>query len=544
MTERFFAPRFAVRVAGVTMAADIATQVIKLAVSTDLDVAGSFELTMRNPDNAVLDSALFDFGKSVEVHIGYGTALEPALLGEITAIEPSFPLDGPPTVVIKGLDRSHRLRRKQPPPTSYSDTSDSLIAAEIALANGLIPVVDPTPPFAGRVPQLGSDFAFLKQRAKRHFFDVYVEWDRLHFQLPRPRTSAHVLQWGRNLSAFSPRVSASALAGLQIVRGYNQELAQTMLGVALAGDVDKDNLLEKLGSSAADLLESLTRQKLAGDDAHNPFSATELAKALLADVLDGLYEGAGSCIGLPDLTAGDYVTIEGVGKRFSGTYRVRKVRHVIDEKGFWTSFDIARSAHTGLLPLLRQTLLHEPSPTTAESFPGVVVATVEDNDEIAAGQAPLGRVKVSYPGLSDDVVSNWAPCARPMAGDGTGFYALPEKGEQVLVAFAMGDLNQPYVLGSLWSDRATPPARNNGHNDTRVITSRSGHSIVFDDTAGAGKVVVRDAGGSTITLDSKDGSITIKAAQNLTIAAGGQISIEAAGGATKIVMTDQHVDVS
>jgi hypothetical protein len=84
----------------------------------------------------------------------------------------------------------------------------------------------------------------------------------------------------------------------------------------------------------------------------------------------------------------------------------------------------------------------------------------------------------------------------------------------------------------------------NGNNDKRVITSRSGHSIVFDDTAEAGKLIVRDAGGSMITLDSKDSSITIKAAQNLTIAAGGQISIEAAGGTTKIVMTEQNVDVS
>ncbi|MEU7872995.1 phage baseplate assembly protein V [Dactylosporangium sp. NPDC049140] len=544
MTEPFFAPRFAVRIAGLTLAADIAAQVTRLSVTTDLDVAGSFALVVRNPDNAVLDSALFDLGKEIEIHIGYGTALEPALLGEITAIEPSFPPDGPPTVVIKGADRSHRMRRQQPAPTSFADTSDSLIAAELALANGLVPVVDPTPAFAGRVSKTGSDFAFLKQRAKRHFFDVYVEWDRLHFQFPRPQTSALVLEWGRNLSAFAPRVSASVLAGLQVVRGYNQELAQTMVGIALAGDVDRNNLLEKLGSSAADLLASLTRQALLGDDADNPFSATELARALLAEVLDGLYEGTGTCIGRPGLRAGEYVTIEGVGKRFSGTYRARKVSHVIDEKGFWTSFDIARNAHTGLLPLLRRTLLHEPSPAAAEPYLGVIVATVEDNDELAAGQSPLGRVKVSYPGLSDDVVSNWAPCARPMAGDTTGFYALPEKGEQVLVAFAKGDLNRPYVLGGLWTVQAPPPVRNDGHNDLRVIVSRSGHSIVFDDTDGAGKVVVSDAGGSTITLDSKNGSVTIRAAQNLTIAAGGQISLEAAGGATKLVMTSDHVDVS
>jgi uncharacterized protein involved in type VI secretion and phage assembly len=131
-----------------------------------------------------------------------------------------------------------------------------------------------------------------------------------------------------------------------------------------------------------------------------------------------------------------------------------------------------------------------------------------------------------------------------MAGDGMGFYALPEKDDQVLVAFAHGDLSRPYVIGGLWTDRAPPPVRNDGHNDLRVITSRAGHTIVFDDTDETGRLVIQDGGGSTITLDATDGSITINAAKDLTIAAGGTISIEAAGGATTITMDDHQVDVT
>ena len=61
--------------------------------------------------------------------------------------------------------------------------------------------------------------AFLKARAENYFFDVYVEWDRLHFQFPRPQLAAHVLEWGKNLSSFSPRISAAGMAGLQVIRG-------------------------------------------------------------------------------------------------------------------------------------------------------------------------------------------------------------------------------------------------------------------------------------------------------------------------------------
>jgi hypothetical protein len=60
-----FAPRFEVRLSGVTLAADLADHVLSLTVETDLDLAGSFSLTLRNPDNRLLDSALLDLGKTV-----------------------------------------------------------------------------------------------------------------------------------------------------------------------------------------------------------------------------------------------------------------------------------------------------------------------------------------------------------------------------------------------------------------------------------------------------------------------------------------------
>ena len=57
---------------------------------------------------------------------------------------------------------------------------------------------------------------------------------------------------------------------------------------------------------------------------------------LLQNLLEGMYDGTGSCIGIPELQAGRHVEIRGVGKRFGGTYRLRKVTHRIDEGGFRT----------------------------------------------------------------------------------------------------------------------------------------------------------------------------------------------------------------
>lgn len=475
----------------------------------------------------------------MEIHLGYGTAVEPAFLGEIASIQPSFPKNSPPTIMVSGYDKSYRMRRSQPKPTEYKFMPDSLIAAQIAVENGLIPVVDPTPgPLAKKVTQTVSDMAFLKTRAQQYFFDVYVEWDRLHFQFPRPQTAAYVLEWGRNLSSFEPRISAAGLAGLQMIRGYNQELAQTVVAAALAADVDPGNLLERLGSSAVDLLTSLVRSGIRQHSVDNPLSAQQLALAVLSDLLEGLYEGQGTCIGLPGLTAGKYLEIRGVGKRFSGTYRVRKVAHRIDESGFSTEFSITARSHSSLLGLLRKQLVEEPPPNRAEPFYGVVLAEVQENYELVdlPPEVPLGRVQVSYPGLSDDFTSGWAPCVRPMAGDGMGFYALPQKGEQVLVAFEHGDLSKPYVLGSLWNVGESPPEKNDGTNSRRVIKSQAGHTIVFDDTALIGQLVIKDGKGSSITLDATDGSITISAR--------GKLKLEAAGGVHALTIDETQVDIS
>ena len=546
MTTPLLAPRCEVRISGVTLAADVTNQILSVVVETDLDMAGSFTIVLRNGDNTLLDSALLDLGKTVEVHLGYGNNLIPAMLGEIAAIEPSFPQDGPPTITVSGYDKSYKMRHAQPEPTVYTLTNDSLIAAGIAVANGLVPVVDPTPGLEEKITQVECDMAFLKTLAQKYYFDVYVEWDRLHFQCPRPRLAVHVLEWGTNLSSFSPRISAAGMAGLQEIRAYNQELAQAIYTTVNAADFDVDNLVKKLGSAAMDLLGGLARRRILQQSVTNPVDAAVLAKSLLADLLEGMYEGSGSCIGLPDLLAGSYLTIQGVGHRFSGTYRARKVTHRLDGSGFRTEFSITQRAHTSLMGLLRRQLNEEPSPNQAERFYGVVIGEVQDNDELKADppKVPIGRVKLVFPGLSDTFTSNWAPCAAPMAGPDMGFYALPEKGDQVLVAFENGDLSRPYVLGNLWTAKRKPPATNvDGNNNRRVIKSRSGHTLTFDDTAGGEGVIIADKSGSTITLNAADGSVTITAKGNLTIKASGDISIEATGQ-HKISMSAQEVDVT
>ncbi|PZO53763.1 MAG: phage tail protein [Phormidesmis priestleyi] len=154
---------------------------------------------------------------------------------------------------------------------------------------------------------------------------------------------------------------------------------------------------------------------------------------------------------------------------------------------------------------------------------GVVIGIVTNNKDPDG----LGRVKIILPWLSENEESAWARVAVPMAGPDMGFYSLPEVDDEVLVAFEHGQVAYPYIVGALWNGKQKPPTANtDGKNNQRLIKSRSGHTILLDDTPGEEKIIVRDQSGKNeIEIDSKTNVITIKAGQDLKIEAQGNIDL-------------------
>ncbi len=517
--QQYYAPDFSVKIEGLTMAADVRNAVIDLTYDNNIDTADMFSLTLDNSDMRLTDSALFDVGKTVEIHMGYVGELEPMMLGEITAVNPSFPQSGAPTIAIKGYDKSHRMRHNSPGRFTFKYMNDSVIAAQIAAENLLIPVIDPAPmPARESVQQTGCDWALLKEMADRNFFQVFVYWDKLYFRFPRPQTEMITLEWGKNLSSFSPRLSTSGQAGIQVIRGYDYKIAQSIVSVlpAISLGSDLDDIIERLGSNFLDDLIKLGRNVIRDQPVDNYFDATVLAKSILKQLLDGLFEGSGNCIGIPKLRAGDLVEIHGIGKRFSGSYKLRKVTHTINSAGYTTSFEVTQKYTTTLLQSLRNKISENPSPNEQDRENSVVIGIVENNIDTEG----LGRVQLSFPHLSDVNLSNWARVATTMAGSNRGTYFLPERGDEVLVVFERGDINRPIVIGALWNGTSRPPEINTGLNEKKVIKTGSGMQISFDETPGNEKLELRDRIGSTITMDSLTGNVTIEAMNNVVIRSG------------------------
>ena len=136
-----------------------------------------------------------------------------------------------------------------------------------------------------------------------------------------------------------------------------------------------------------------------------------------------------------------------------------------------------------------------------------VIATVTDNKD----PSKLGRVKVKIPILSGNDSTFWAPCIAQGASKNRGWFFIPEVDDEVLVMFEHGDMQRPIVVSALWNGKDKPPDKNPGGNPRRVITSRQGSKITFDDEKN--QVVIEDGTGKgKITLDADNNKIIIEAA--------------------------------
>ena len=149
-----------------------------------------------------------------------------------------------------------------------------------------------------------------------------------------------------------------------------------------------------------------------------------------------------------------------------------------------------------------------------------LVTDVQDPDN-------QGRVQIKLPFVPDadgGTALAWARLATLMAGNGRGSWFIPDVNDEVLVAFTAGDPRRPVVIGALWNGVDAPPETMDSANNVRSVTSRSGHTLTFDDTAGAEKVEVKTNGGHTLTLDDATGGTVTLAHSN-----GATIKIDAAG---------------
>jgi uncharacterized protein involved in type VI secretion and phage assembly len=196
---------------------------------------------------------------------------------------------------------------------------------------------------------------------------------------------------------------------------------------------------------------------------------------------------------------------------------------------------------SGLADVLTQADVGHAPPSAR--WPGVYPALVDDIVD-PDGQ---GRVKVTLPWSPDGAGGSyaaWARLATLMGGPGRGTWFVPDRGDEVLVAFEGGDPRRPYVLGGLWNGSDAPPETMDGAgaNARKVIRTRTGVTVTLDDTDGQQQLRLETPGGQRLTLHDGPGSATLEDAN------GNSVRLESSGitvtAAAKVTVNAATAEVS
>jgi len=185
-------------------------------------------------------------------------------------------------------------------------------------------------------------------------------------------------------------------------------------------------------------------------------------------------------------------------------------------------------------------------------FPSVTIGIVTDIND----PEKQGRLKVKIINRnSSDFETDFIRVMTPMSGKQWGSFFFPEVGDEVLVAFNHGNINRPYVLGSLWNKDYKPPTTiENQKNDIRMIKTRSGHQIIFNDEKGKENIEIKTPKELSIQLDDEKETITIKDKEGKNLmkidSKNGQIEVTAnkkitlQSGKSNIVMDGQKNSIN
>jgi uncharacterized protein involved in type VI secretion and phage assembly len=531
---------FEIRVDGTTLPDSFEHKVARVVVDSCLGLPSMFHIIIDDTYLEFVDklsfsgSGKFEIGKAVEIKVEDSTKTKVSLIqGLITSIEPEFAEGMRVLVHIRGYDKSIKLTMGKKTRT-YLKKTDSDIVKTIIQENGLTCDADSTSVTFDQINQINqTDWEFIKTRADMNGYKIGVKADKFFFKKIDTAVGPE-LEYGKDLFQFRPRLSALGQFSEINVSGWDVKQKKEITTQYSTGN---SPVLSKAGTSftspsVTQKIVSSSKEYLAVSSLVSESQAKNLAAARMIDSESRTIQAEGVCFGNPKIMAGLWVNITKVGTNFSGKYLVTQARHDINRGGYTTWFSNHGTVPQTMIGLVSAS---EDDEQDFDHIYGVVPALVTNNDDKDGGG---GRVKLKFPwlpGTGKDKESDWARVSSFNAGAERGVLFMPEVNDEVLVAFEQGDLNRPYVIGSLWNGKDKLPAAHadmikGGKVCQRIIRSRSGHKIILDDEDGKEKITVIDKSGkNSIIIDSANNSITIQSEKDINITSKQNITFDAQG---------------
>ncbi|MDO9712901.1 phage late control D family protein [Paracraurococcus lichenis] len=390
----FWAPWFRVSMEGKALPQSVVRDIVQVTYKDDVNNIDSVELTVSNWDPAAqrcpyigsetlqeLNAGkpadtrlvLFEPGPNLlRLELGYAGANRLMVTASVTSLEPSFPGGGPPSLVVRALNRLHWMRRKPFSQAFFKKTPGQIALSFNGLRDGSEPRlpmrIELTERLQGREPEIDfiaqdnqTDIDFLIGLAHRFDYELIIA----ERPAPSKRTEEYLLfgpsdtstrpvdyrlTWGRTLVEFKPQLTTANQVSKVTVRGWDR---RTKRRISVTVDL-KDRKAGALNRDLHRLLQQADArtEQVVDEPVFTVAEARRRAEAILQDRLKQVVTATGTTVGLPNLRAGSRLEIGGVGARLGGTYFVTQTTHTLGDGGYTTRFtarreDMAATGGTG-----------------------------------------------------------------------------------------------------------------------------------------------------------------------------------------------------
>ena len=332
-------------------------------VEQDLGQPDMCSVILRNEDHSFSDK--YKLGDPVEVTAGDSDTM--VFKGELNGMEPTYKASGENVMVLRAFNKLHRLTRVRKSKT-FVKQSDKDIVGAIAGEHGLSPKAGSScsaPKHEHVYQHNQTDLEFLRVRAARHGYDVWVDDADLYFDAPDPSKDSGIkLRYGEAgesgeegavfLKRFTPRLSAARPLEEVEVRGWDPVKKEEIVGTFKA---PSSPLGSKAGHSETKSAFGALKTYSVDHPIYSVDEAKKIAESIVSEANMSYITGDGECRGTPDIKPGVVVTItvnpDKGGDRFNGKYMVVGSTHrysntkVGDTGGYVTGIRVNRSGEGG-----------------------------------------------------------------------------------------------------------------------------------------------------------------------------------------------------
>ena len=338
----FLVPAFQVKVKDCNIFDVGSNQVITgISVDTSVEKADSFSFTLSNvfdparQEFTQLDN--LDIGQQIQIDMGYADVLKPLFHGYITSVRYELTSWEQTSVVVSGMGNSFKLM-KGIKSRAFSQLKDGEVAQQIISRAGLTANVDKTEVKHDMIQQVGiSDYQFLCYLAERNGYEFFITGKKAYFRRPhQDKYPVVTLTWGKDLLSLYKEDDLSDQAGIVKVRSWDLKNK-----VALTGQAGSINKVDSGDDGTTILKKALgTVEDNYFSEARSPQQVNIEADAIQNRSAMKLVSGEATCIGIPEIRAGKYVELAGLGPKLNKVYYITSARHNIDESGYTTTLTI------------------------------------------------------------------------------------------------------------------------------------------------------------------------------------------------------------